>query len=308
MGIRNLNIHSHLICVYLTPCLMPGKKWHRQQETWQQPWSQANWRNLRWALVEFLNSQFSWNKVGQSYLPEAITTGLRATWFWRHRNDAGQRGAPGGNALHSAFPPCWPDDQNIWGEKAFGFPSLAIWKCNHSLHLGSLAGVFAVASFGGYILLPGLPSDCVFEWWWKLKMALPIFCVGKMMDQWLVRHTEQSHYRFSFQRHRIELDTTLDDVHEKEVHMSIFVVFSLKPLFKVVEVVDLDSSMAALLGRLATKTDWAPGCQFDPYQYYHSFEIAQTTSFAEFWVEWLERTVDHPSPRSIGCLVFKYTC
>ena len=26
MGIRNLDIHTHLICVYLTPCLMPGKK------------------------------------------------------------------------------------------------------------------------------------------------------------------------------------------------------------------------------------------------------------------------------------------
>ena len=30
---------------------------------------------------------------------------------------------------------------------------------------------------------------------------------------------------------------------------------SLKPDFKVVEVVDLDSSVAALLGRLATKTE-----------------------------------------------------
>jgi len=44
---------------------------------------------------------------------------------------------------------------------------------------------------------------------------------------------------FYYQRHRIELDTALDNVHEKEV----------------VEVVDLDSSVAALLGRLATKTD-----------------------------------------------------
>merc|ERR1712181_91382 len=46
---------------------------------------------------------------------------------------------------------------------------------------------------------------------------------------------------FYYQRHRIELDSTLDDVHEKEK--------------EVVEIVDLDSSMAALLGRLATKTD-----------------------------------------------------
>merc|ERR1719222_236397 len=44
---------------------------------------------------------------------------------------------------------------------------------------------------------------------------------------------------FYYQRHRIALDTTLDDVREKEV----------------VEVVDLDSSVAALLGRLATKTE-----------------------------------------------------
>jgi len=44
---------------------------------------------------------------------------------------------------------------------------------------------------------------------------------------------------FYYQRHRIALDTALDDTHEKEV----------------VEVVELDSSVAVLLGRLATKSD-----------------------------------------------------
>ena len=57
----------------------------------------------------------------------------------------------------------------------------------------------------------------------------------------------------SLQRHRIALDTTLDDVREKEA--CTMNTMSLKPDFKVVEVVDLDSSVAALLGRLATKTE-----------------------------------------------------
>ena len=69
---------------------------------------------------------------------------------------AGHCGTARGNALHGTFSPCWPDDQNLWREKAFGFPSMAIWKCHHPLHFGPLAGVLTLASVGGHILLPGL--------------------------------------------------------------------------------------------------------------------------------------------------------
>ena len=40
--------------------------------------------------------------------------------------NAGHCGTPGGNALHSALPPCRSDDQNLRGEKALGFPSMAV--------------------------------------------------------------------------------------------------------------------------------------------------------------------------------------
>merc|ERR1719507_807079 len=44
---------------------------------------------------------------------------------------------------------------------------------------------------------------------------------------------------FYYQRHRMELDATHDHIHQKQV----------------VQVIELGSSMAALMGRLATKSD-----------------------------------------------------
>ena len=78
---------------------------------------------------------------------------------------AGHCGTAWGNALHGTFSPCWPDDQNLWREKAFGFPSIAIWKCHHPLHFGPLAGVLTLAPVGSHILLPGLT-------WQNISMLL----------------------------------------------------------------------------------------------------------------------------------------